>query len=193
MTHVFHGHCPVCNRDTQFASPDNWYRDHLNCQSCGSIPRERAFAWALDRFCSDWRDKTIHESSPSERLVSTRMRDHAREYIGTQFFPDLAPGAMRNGFRSENLEGMSFADASIDLHVHLDVLEHVNHPNRCFSEMERTLRPGGMMIFTTPIYEHKVETERRGYIDENNKINFLGEPEYHGNPIDHTGSPVTFH
>jgi SAM-dependent methyltransferase len=147
----------------------------------------------LDRFVPDWRDKVIHESSPAQRLVSERMRDEAATYFGSQYFPEVQLGSMHNGFRCENLEGMTFADSSIDVHVHLDVLEHVNHPEHCFAEMERTLRPGGMMVFTTPVYDGKQVTERRSFYDDAGKIQFLFEPEYHGNPIDNTGSPVTFH
>ena len=160
MSHRFSGHCPVCQRDAEFASHSDWYRDHLLCGNCGSIPRERAFAWVLDTRCGGWQDMVVHESSPADRLVSTRMRDACAGYIGSQFFPGIPAGEMHNGYRCENLEQMTFADGSIDLHCHLDVLEHVNHPDRCFAEMERTLKPGGHMVFTTPVYEGQLATER---------------------------------
>lgn len=191
--HEFSGVCPVCKTQTRFVSEVDWYRDNLLCQACGSIPRERAFTMVLERYCPDWRSLVVHESSPADRLVSNRMQKECPGYIGTQYFPDLPAGDMRDGFRCENLEKLSFGDETIDVHVHLDVLEHVNHPGDCFAEMERTLRPGGQMIFTTPIYEDKLATERRGYYDAENTAHFLFEPEYHGNPIDETGAPVTFH
>lgn len=147
----------------------------------------------MDTHCDGWQSKVVHESSPADRHVSNRMRDLCSDYIGTQFFPGVPAGQQHEGFRCENLEGMSFADNSIDLHCHLDVLEHVNQPNLCFSEMERTLKPGGKMVFTTPIYEGMLATERKGYYDEQYQVHFLGEPEYHGNPIDEKGAPVTFH
>lgn len=100
---------------------------------------------------------------------------------------------MFEGFRVENLEAMSFADDSIDLHVHLDVLEHVNQPTACFEEMARTLKPGGMMIFTTPVYEGKLATERRAAYGPNGEVYLLAEAEYHGNPISDKGALVTFH
>ncbi len=120
------------------------------------------------------------------------MRTECPGYIGSQFFPDVPPGETRSGMRSENLEALTFADESIDLHVHLDVLEHVNDPAACFAEMERTLKPGGRMLFTTPVYEGKPKTERRAHYGPEG-VRHFAEPEYHGNPIDSRGALVTFH
>lgn len=196
------GACPVCERSTTFVSKNDWLRDSLRCKHCKSIPRERAFAWALSTFCPDWRDKVVHESSPSKRLVSARMQQSrwnplasrvgTGQYIPSQYFPDVTPGTIHKGFRSENLEALSFEDGSIDLHCHLDVLEHVNDPSACFAEMARTLKVGGMMIFTTPVFEGKIQTERRAEYGPEGIVHFF-EPEYHGNPISGEGSPVTFH
>jgi SAM-dependent methyltransferase len=193
VSHRFSGHCPVCRKDAEYTSHSDWYRDNLLCGNCGSIPRERAFAWVLDTRCSGWQDMVVHESSPADRLVSTRMRNACAGYVGSQFFPGIPAGEMHDGYRCENLEQMTFADGSIDLHCHLDVLEHVNHPDRCFAEMERTLKPGGHMVFTTPVYEGLLATERTAYYDDDHQVHFLGEPEYHGNPIDDQGAAVTFH
>jgi 2-polyprenyl-3-methyl-5-hydroxy-6-metoxy-1,4-benzoquinol methylase len=33
-----------------------------------------------------------------------------------------------------------------------DVMEHVFDPHHAFKEIARTLKPGGLHIFTTPIY-----------------------------------------
>jgi hypothetical protein len=58
--------------------------------------------------------------------------------------------------------------------------------------MHRTLRPGGVMVFTTPVYEGKLHTERRAHYGATGVQHFV-EPEYHGNPIDDGGALVTFH
>ena len=49
-----------------------------------------------------------------------------------------------------------------------------------------------MMIFTTPVFEGKIQTERRAEYGPEGIVHFF-EPEYHGNPISGEGSPVTFH
>ncbi|UWQ93490.1 methyltransferase domain-containing protein (plasmid) [Rhodobacteraceae bacterium M382] len=189
----FHGTCPVCASTQGFQSPDEWFRDHLICRGCGSIPRERIFTWALETFRPGWRDMQVHECSPSDRAVSKRLADECAGYIGSQYFPDVDRGTLRDGVRSENLEALTFADQSLDLHVHLDVMEHVNRPDQAIREMCRTLKPGGLAIFTTPIYPDKAGNERRAiYFDDG--VEHLAPAEYHGNPIDEDGGAlVTFH
>lgn len=36
------GWCPTCEESVIFSASHQWFRDHLLCSSCGSIPRERA-------------------------------------------------------------------------------------------------------------------------------------------------------
>lgn len=48
----------------------------------------------------------------------------------------------------ENLE--SFADSSVDTVFCLEVLEHVQRPHLAAAEVFRVLRPGGLMIGSTP-------------------------------------------
>lgn len=188
----FKGTCPICDSSAGFESQDGWFRDHLRCRGCGSIPRERAFTWALDQFCPDWRSLKIHESSPADRAVSQRLAHECKNYVSSQYFPDVPRGKTRNGHRSEDLQALSFGDESLDLHLHLDVMEHVNRPDLCLQETARTLRPGGMAIFTTPVYKALAATQRRAIYFEDG-VEHLAEPEYHGNPISGDGALVTFH
>lgn len=186
------GVCPACDQETVFSSRTHNYRGNLYCANCGSVPRERALAWALTAFAPDWRDLDLHESSPAARSLSLRLKAEGTRYIDSQFFPGAPLGQPHDGVRCENLEALTFADESLDLHVHLDVLEHVNQPKDCFAEMERTLRPGGRMIFTTPIYGTRPKTERRALYTKEG-VRHLAKPEYHGNPVSADGALVTFH
>ena len=191
-THVFEGHCPVCETATSFEAHGDWFRDLLLCRHCGSIPRERAFAMCLRMFRPGWRDDAIHESSPAPRAISARMGSEGQHYVGSHYYPDRPLGEEVEGFRNENLERLTFEDGSFDLHCHLDVMEHVGEPELCFREMSRTLRPGGQIIFTTPIYGANARTVRRARYGPDG-VEHLAEPEYHGNPIDPGGALVTFH
>lgn len=193
VRHRYTGHCPVCRRPAVFESTSDWLRDNLECGNCGSIPRERAFAHCLETMIPGWRHMRVHECSPADRSISARMRAECLHYVGTQYFPGTPAGTIRDGWRCENLEALSFADGAIDLHCHLDVLEHVNDPAACFAEMSRTLRPGGHVLFTVPVYADKAATERRAFYDADGSVRHFAEPEYHGNPIDPQGALVTFH
>ena len=187
------GFCPICARAARFQAKNPWYRDHLFCSGCGSIPRERALALVLERRFPGWRRFAIHESSPAERGVSSKLARECPGYIASQYFPGTAPGATVRGFRNENLEALSFPDASFDLTVSLDVMEHVNQPDVVLREVRRTLKTGGAYLFTVPTYKQRVTSERRAHYKPDGTVEHMAEPEYHGNPVDDAGSLVTFH
>jgi SAM-dependent methyltransferase len=94
--------------------------------------------------------------------------------------------------RCENLEKLSFDDASIDLHVTQDVFEHLFDPAAAFREIARTLRPGGAHVFTTPLENKRAATEFCARRTPEGEVVQLIEPaQYHGNPISSAGSLVT--
>jgi hypothetical protein len=145
------GFCPICAKKVVFRADDAWFRDHLLCCSCGSIPRERAVMLVIDDVAPDWRRMRIHECSPVERGTSVRLRNECAAYVGTQLFPGIRPGCMRDGFRCEDLQQQTFGEGSFDLVITQDVMEHVFEPRLAYREIWRTLVPGGMHIHTTPI------------------------------------------
>lgn len=185
------GHCPTCDQNVRFESREVWLRDFFFCTSCGSIPRERALMRVIESFYPAWRELTVHESSPGGRGASARLAEYCPGYLPSQYFPDVAPGEMKDGMRCENFEALSFADASIDLHVSQDVIEHVFDPARAFSEIARTLRPGGAHVFTVPIVNREKPSSRRARLNPDGSIEHLQPPSYHGNPISDEGVLVT--
>jgi SAM-dependent methyltransferase len=98
-----------------------------------------------------------------------------------------------SGIRSENLESLSFDDASIDLFVSQDVMEHVFDPEKAFKEIARVLKAGGAHIFTVPLVNKWLPTERWASLLDDGKIVYHSIPEYHGNPVDPEGALVTMH
>jgi len=145
----------------------------------------------LEQRFPHWRTMTIHESSPGNRGASRRFAQECANYIPSQFFEDQPRGVMVGGHRCENLEQLTFADESIDLHVTQDVLEHVLRPERAFAEIARTLKPGGAHVFTVPLVNKDQPSKMRVAVDASGGITHLEPPTYHGNPIDPNGSLVT--
>lgn len=184
------GHCPTCNQDVEFTSYKPWLRDYFTCSNCGSIPRERALMQVIDTYFPDWRDSIIHESSPGGRGASKRLAMECSYYVPSQYYPDKPLGSIIQGIRCENLETLSFADESIDLHITQDVLEHVFDPLKVFREIKRTLKPGGMHIFTVPLVRKDKPSRRRAKIS-NDEIIYLEPEDYHGNPVGNGRSLVT--
>jgi SAM-dependent methyltransferase len=167
-----------------------YLRDHYFCSNCRSIPRERALMAVIEMYYPHWRELTVHESSPSSRGASLRLAQESATYIGSQYFPDKQPGSMVGAFRCENLEALTFADASIDLHVTQDVIEHVFQPTQVFREIARTLKPGGAHIFTVPLVSRQEPSKVRAQLSADGKVIHVQPPVYHGNPISEEGSLV---
>lgn len=176
------GRCPTCDHEARFDAYDPWFRDFFACTRCGSIPRERALMLTIERWFPKWRQAVIHESSPCARGASARLARECARYVGSQWFPQAPTGEQVSGMRNENLERLSFPDESIDLHVTQDVFEHVLDPEAAFREVARTLRPGGMHVFTVPIVNKHLPTSVRARM-EGGALRHLAPEQYHGNPV----------
>jgi len=187
-----HGHCPICEQDVIFKSKEAWLRDHYFCSQCWSIPRERALMDTINKFFPEWRNARVHESSPGNRGVSDRLQKECHNHVASQYYPDVRSGMMHDGFQSENLEQLSFADESIDLHITQDVMEHIFDPAAAFSEIARTLKSGGMHIFTVPLVNKLQPTTQRAKMEADGTVTHLMDEYYHGNPIGDGRSLVTY-
>ena len=185
------GFCPTCESQVMFTAKNDWLRDHYLCSNCGSIPRERALMQTIETFFPTWRELIIHESSPCSRGTSLRLARECKGYMPSQCFANITRGSSVGEVRSENLEQLTFADASIDLHITQDVMEHVFHPDHAFRELARTLKPGGAHVFTTPLVNKHLPSRIRAQIQANGELRHLELPVYHGNPLSPDGSLVT--
>jgi len=130
------GTCSICG-PTIFVCTGPWLRDDLRCVRCRSIPRERALIKVLSDLAPDWRSSRLHEFAPGG--AATRVLASSDWYTASHF-PD------------EQRQALSFADQFVDVVLGQDVMEHVVDPNRAFAEIARVLRPGGLHLFTVPLY-----------------------------------------
>ena len=185
--HANFGTCPICERHTVFIERDPWLRDNYLCIHCRSVPRFRAIIYILQQLFPNYRDLSIHESSPSG-ASSLKLARECKDYSASQFFQDVRPGEFRHRVRCENLEAMTFMDATFDLFVTQDVMEHVMTPAAGFAEIARVLKPGGAHLFTVP-YDARHKTRVRALAREG-QVTYLADEVYHRNPIDPEGSLV---
>jgi SAM-dependent methyltransferase len=196
------GYCPICEANSTFEAQSDrpvadvyragWFRNALKCMNCGSIPRERAFARTLMAMRPNWRELTIHESSPVMRGMSRRMRNECPGYLVSQYSEEFPLGQLhpKAGWRNENLESLTFDDESFDVVISLDVFEHVFHPGRAAREIARTLKPGGICVMTVPVVRPWGDIQRRAAIVDGQVQHLLPE-QYHGNPVGDGRSLVT--
>lgn len=192
---VFPGTCAVCalagRSWTVYFETGSWARDHLRCLRCRSIPRERSLATILPRLRPDWRQLTIHESSPGAHGLSRSLARQAKAYSSSQFLEGVDPGQTVDGVRCEDLRRLSFRDDSLDLLITQDVLEHVMDPSKVFAEIRRVLKPDGVHLATFPWNPQLPRTRHRAELDASGALVHLETPEYHGSPVGDGRSLVT--
>ena len=182
------GFCVCCRSETFFRIDGTYLRSHYRCSRCESVPRFRHIVHILDRIAPDWTlRKKIHESSPGLSFV----QQQASDYGFSHFLPDQMLGSVVNGIRSEDLESLTFGNATFDLFITQDVLEHVFDPARALSEIMRVVRPGGAHVFTAPKHE-KLLVSRPRARKAGEGIEHLMPAEYHGNPVGDHRSLVTW-
>ncbi len=184
---ISNGYCHCCRNQTTFTLYASWHRDFFACNQCGAIPRQRHVNYVLDKHILGWEKLTMHESSPSCNFLQ-RYSEH---YSSSQFFEDLESGQYKDGVQCQDLEKLALPDNSIDLFITQDVMEHIFQPDLAFAEIARVLTPGGCHVFTVPKHMHLEKSYPRA-IRSNASINYLFNPEYHGNPVGDGKALVTW-
>ena len=92
-------------------------------------------------------------------LVADRLQDLEAVYIGTDLGAHqvgygakkqrAASGVLRSLFARSTAEALPFDDASFDVVVMSEVIEHLLQPELAVWEVARVLRPGGVFVMTT--------------------------------------------
>lgn len=185
------GRCPVCGHATVYLLLDRSNpRESLLCARCRSAPRNRLVAIELLerlgggslRASRSARPMSIYVAAAQGPLVQGFGVD-AAGLTTSDFVPGVEPGAPLGDGRStcQNLESLTYPDGAFDIVVTEDVLEHVRDPDRAFREIHRVLRPGGVHVFTVPMYLDKPGITR---VDTSGPSDILlMEPEWHGDAV----------
>lgn len=194
--------CPICEKKISFEFADDyascrdvWSKDCPNKTFSGCVTRERGIGHvAFQLFDKETiKDLVIYECSPCVRGLSLWLKNNCKKYTGTAYYPDSPFGLNTNGLVNENLENLTLGDFTVDLWLHLDVLEHLFNPFQAMKEIYRTLRSGGYCLFTTPTYPGLINSEQVAWIMPDKTIRIVGDAEYHGNPQNpDQGSLVTW-
>lgn len=186
---LFKAFCTICEKELIFESADDYWscRSDLRSSDCsyGSCAtRERAIGSVLLGIVprEALQGKIIYESSPAMRGFSLWLKKNCPQYHPTGFFINQPFGTMINGIKNENLEQLTLPDESVDIWLHLDVLEHLFDPFGALRQIFRTLKAGGLCVFTVPTYPGRVKSEQVAWQMLDGSLKIIGEPEYHGNP-----------
>jgi Methyltransferase domain len=179
-------HCRCCERVSlhlQFG-PDEEYRKCLRCTA--NLRYEMQAEYLRDNFALEKLD--ILELDPNSCLRP--LLERGKSYIRTYFRPGHVAGTIRDdGSIMEDITHLTFRDASLDLIVSSDVLEHVPDVRAAFRESFRVLRAAGVHVFTVPFEPRTFQRAAFG----DGVVHYFAEPEYHADPLDPLGILAFWH
>jgi GT2 family glycosyltransferase/ubiquinone/menaquinone biosynthesis C-methylase UbiE/glycosyltransferase involved in cell wall biosynthesis len=201
------GWCEVCERRSVFHVDKIWggqvrdgsywepnWRERCVCAGCQLNTRQRVIAARMREHVRSLGRGSVDAYLTEQVTPIFAWAVHnvaGVRWVGSEYFgPQAAPGSISAaGIRHEDVERLSFADASFDLVVSNDVLEHVDDPQRAAAEMLRVLRPGGVLLMTVPFHTALDRNRRRAKVTGTGLVHYLPEV-YHGNPVSDDGSLV---
>jgi SAM-dependent methyltransferase len=131
----------------------------------GDIQNEHyhRYLFAL-RFCNG---RDVLDVASGEGYGSALLASSARTVLGVDIDETTIEFARRAyqqnnlSFRKGDVTALPVDDASVDVVVSFETLEHITNHNGFFSEVKRVLRPDGTLIVSTP--DRKVYSEDPGY------------------------------
>lgn len=203
-------HCNVCGSHAamSYDYPDvNIRREHgigllretLRCHSCAATMRDRQMAHGLllvirERLGQDFPDLAAFRRQPAGMLrildsdsfspINRVLRGLAG-YAHSQFDPVHSNGdTLTDGSVMVDLERIPFPEASFDIVMTSDVMEHVTDDESAHRSIFRVLATGGSYIFTVPYdpcaLSHRTLTVRTGHAGI--ASHFFLDRHVHGDP-----------
>ena len=171
-------------------------KESLECARCGAKLRGRRLARVILDIYSPrhasirgWVDDVgLNAPKVAEINRVEGLHDGLSRLPGvacSEFVEGASPGEVVGGTRHEDLMALSYADASFDLVVTSETLEHVPDLSTALAEIRRVLAPGGRHIFTVPVLPDVVKTYARASITDGHLV-------HHAPPIKHPGGDVGY-
>lgn len=109
-------------------------------------PARPVSAWVRSRETRGLRIAEVNKIDGLHRQLQ-RLPHHAY----SEYRPGVTPGFVDKDLRNEDLTKLTYSDASFDVVLTSETLEHVHDLSAALSEIRRVLVPGGRHIFTIPV------------------------------------------
>jgi SAM-dependent methyltransferase len=177
-------------------------KESLDCFWCGAKLRARRLAQVLletfrvegamrpPRSVRDWVVSPLARSLRVAEINVVEGMHQALEGLPGLFYSEYrdraAPGSIESGVRCEDLCRLTYEDASFDLILTSETLEHVPNLRVALSEIHRVLKPGGWHLFTVPLMPSVTRTFARS------EIGIDGQLIHHSVPIAHPGGDAGY-
>jgi len=161
----------------------------VRCIRCAGSAIATSLAFVLRSVCPQFRSAKMYELSSQGPLFEFLHRE-VTKLTWSEYFEDVSPGQYRGGAQCQNVERLTFADASFDICTSTEVFEHVADDAKGFAEIRRVLRKGGVFVFTVPLAQASETVERA--VVRNGSVEYLLPPAYHDDRLRGRGQVLVF-
>jgi SAM-dependent methyltransferase len=117
------------------------------------------------------------------------LRGRYPRFLGSAYAEDEGQRQALFPIPVEDLQALSFPDASFHVAIANEVFQHLPFLDRALAELARVLKPGGTLVATFPFLAFAQESVVRARMD-NGEIRHVTDPQYGANPVDPKGSLV---
>jgi SAM-dependent methyltransferase len=140
-----------------------------HCLCCQSNLRSRTLAAALlDHFNFTG---TLRDFCSTSRRTNSIYLLELNEAGSLSSWLATLPHRTLARYPDVDMQSLPYDDASWEVVLHSDVLEHVENPSRGLRECHRVLTPGGVLLYTIPIVHGRLSRSRSNL-----------PPSHHGAP-----------
>ena len=161
----------------------------VRCTRCRASGIHMSIVQVIQGLYPDLSALTVYEMS-SRGPVFEYLKGRARRLTCSEYFDDVAPGQSKGDVQCQDVERLTYSDASFDLCTSTEVFEHVPDDEKGFREIRRVLKPGGRFIFTVPLSDSPVSVKRAEIVG--GEVRHLLPPEYHGDVIRGQGRVLVY-
>jgi SAM-dependent methyltransferase len=130
----------------------------LICEDCGASLRAMVLARAI---MSCWNYRGLFKRFSRRLFHRIDVLEINEAANLTKFLRGMGRHVLA-GYPAVDAMKLPYHDASFDLVVHSDTLEHIPEPLLALAECRRVLRPGGFCVYTVPIIVGRLTVSRAG-------------------------------
>jgi len=169
------GKCPICGPTLLVRLQNSAIG--VRCMRCRGSAIHLSIATVLEKVLPRWSSPSVYELSARGSLLKLFNRSSIHLSC-SEYFDGVPPGTWVDGVQCQDVQGLTYADATFDLCTSTEVFEHVPDDRKGFAEIHRVLKPGGCFVFTVPLSQEPRTVERAKLV--NGEVVHILEPVYHG-------------
>lgn len=104
-------------------------------------------------------------------------------FIGSEYLPTESEQQLYFPIPHQDLQALTFPNNAFHIVVSNEVFEHLPHLDKALAEIHRVLKTGGILIATFPFAFASAHSIVKARLNQSQEIEYLMEPEFHGNPV----------